>query len=46
MTATVKDPRRHTEAEAIEIAKRVKRGASLTIQEIRALALYVTWSQS
>ena len=42
MTATANDPRRTTEAEVFEIARRAKRGASLTELEIRAVALYVS----
>ena len=43
MTATATDPRRTTEAEVFEIARRAKRDpASLTDREIRAVALYVS----
>lgn len=41
--ATVRDPRRYTEAEVLEIASRARRDpASLTAHEIRAVALYVS----
>lgn len=42
MSASSKDPRRHTEADVIALAKQGKKDpASLTLSEIRAIALYV-----